>query len=163
VEGRVVDPEGHALAGIPVYVALADPKGYERADQQILFTRGPDSDGGLAEARRYGEYARTTATGAFRLDAEFTRRISSGDGGVRVAIANPAWVESKIASGEEGGEVHANPRSPSRSAWWTTPARPFPSFALSSASPLATETTESPPRTAASSCSGGVGKICRRR
>lgn len=110
VAGRLVGPEGQPLAGIPVYVAFADAKGYERPDQLVHFTEGPDSDGGRTPAKEFTHgHGVTGADGAFRLDATLTRLISSGDGRVRVVPCHPAWVESKRASGAEGGVVQAEP------------------------------------------------------
>ena len=109
VSGRVVDPQGRPLAGIPVYVALATRKGYVLSDQRFLWVDGPDADGGRATAREYGSSSVTDASGAFRVDAFFTRGISSGDGRVRVVPAHPAWMEPRIVTGEEGGEIQAEP------------------------------------------------------
>jgi len=110
VEGRLVGPKGQPLVGIPLYVAFADAKGYERPDQCVHFSEGPDSCGGLTAAKEFFRgHGVTGANGAFRLDAAFTRSLSSFDGSVRVVPCHPAWMESKRASGEEGGVVQAEP------------------------------------------------------
>lgn len=109
VSGRVVDPRGLPIGGVPIYVALATPKGYVLSDQQFLWLDGPDADGGRATARKYGGSSVTDASGEFRVDASSTRYISSGDGRVRVVPSHPAWMEPRIVTGEEGGEIHAEP------------------------------------------------------
>lgn len=109
VSGRVVDLQGRPLGGIPVYAALATPKGYVLSDQRLLWLDGPDADGGRATARKYGGAGVTDAAGEFRVDVSFVRLISSWGGRVRVVPSHPAWMEPRIVTGEEGGEIRAEP------------------------------------------------------
>jgi hypothetical protein len=105
----VLDPRGRPLAGIPVYVALACAKGYVLPDLRFLSVAGPDAEGGRREARRYGDITATGPDGAYRLDTEFTRRLSSQDGHVRVVPIHPSWMEPRVATGEEGGDIRVEP------------------------------------------------------
>ena len=109
VAGRVLDPQGRPLAGIPVYVALATTKGYVLPDHRFLSVDGPDAEEGRREAMQYVDFTTTGPDGAFRLDAALTRGISSDDGRVRVVPIHPSWMEPRVVTGEEGGEVHAEP------------------------------------------------------
>jgi hypothetical protein len=109
VSGRVVDPQGRPLGAIPVYVALATPKGYVLPDQHFLWVEGPDADGGRSNARKYASSGVTDDAGEFHVDASLTRGLSSGDGRVRVVPSHPAWLEPRIVTGEEGGEIRAEP------------------------------------------------------
>ena len=113
VEGQLVDPQGRPLAGIPLYLAFATPTDYEMPDQWVHFGKGPDSDGGAAEASRYESHTVTDAAGRFRMDATILHHLSSGSSGgsrtVRVVPSHPSWIESKRPSEAEGGLQRAEP------------------------------------------------------
>jgi hypothetical protein len=105
VRGRILDPEGRPLGGIPLYVGLATSKSYRLPDQRVLWTDGPDIEGGRVVARRYSSDAVSDPEGRFDLDAWRTRNLSSGDGGVRVAPADPGWMEPSASRDSEGGDL----------------------------------------------------------
>jgi hypothetical protein len=105
VVGRILDPEGRPLAGVPLYLGLADPASYVRSDQGVLSAAGADIEGGRAVARIYSSGVVTDAAGRFEFDLGYTRRMSSGDGRVSVVPADPAWMEPKAHRAEEGGDV----------------------------------------------------------